>query len=69
MAEEQNYSRLRNFLIPDAQNTLQSASYRHSLGDYDGADQLLEQTKKKIESCQRQIQTDKQQEEKERRQS
>jgi hypothetical protein len=69
MADERKYSRFRDFLIPDAQNTLQSASHRHSLGDYDDANELLEQTKKKIENCQRQLQEDKQREEKESGQS
>jgi hypothetical protein len=60
MTEGREYSKFRDFLIPDAQNTLQSASFRHSRGDYDGANELLEETKLKIAYCQRQLQEEQQ---------
>jgi hypothetical protein len=54
-------SAFRDFLIPDAQNTLQSAAYRHARQDFDGAEQNLNLAKSKIDVCLRQLQKDRQQ--------
>ncbi|HEY9633778.1 MAG TPA: hypothetical protein V6D14_10250 [Coleofasciculaceae cyanobacterium] len=58
--DEEELSTLRNFLIPDAQNTLQSAAYRHLRKDFEGAEQNLNLAKSKIDLCLQQLQKDKQ---------
>lgn len=58
--EEKPYSKFREFLIPDAKNTLEGASYRHSRGDFDGAEGLLNLAKDKIDRCIEQLHKDKQ---------
>ena len=60
---DSEYSRFRNFLIPDTQNTLQSASYAHSQGDYDRAEELLDAAQAKIQKCREQLQEDRQENE------
>jgi hypothetical protein len=60
---DSEYSKFRNFLIPDTQNTLQSASYAHSQGDYDRAEELLDAAQAKIQKCREQLQEDRQENE------
>jgi hypothetical protein len=60
---DSEYSRFRNFLIPDTQNTLQSASYAHSQGDYDRAEELLDAAQAKIQKCREQLQEDREENE------
>jgi DNA-binding MurR/RpiR family transcriptional regulator len=60
---DSQYSRFRNFLIPDTQNTLQSASYAHSQGDYDRAEELLDAAQAKIQKCREQLQEDREENE------
>lgn len=60
---DSEYSRFRNFLIPDTQNTLQSASYAHSQGDYDRAEELLDAAEAKIQKCREQLQEDREENE------
>ncbi len=58
--EEQQkiHSRFREFLIPDAKNTLESAANRHERGDFDRAESLLYLAKDKIDRCIAQLQDD-----------
>ncbi|HEY9729987.1 MAG TPA: hypothetical protein V6D50_26365 [Chroococcales cyanobacterium] len=58
--DEKLHSRLKDFLIPDAKNTLESASHRHLRGDFEGTEQYLNLAKNKIERCLQQLQQDKQ---------
>jgi transposase len=58
--DEKPHSRLRDFLIPDAKNTLESASHRHLRGDFEAAEQYLNSAKNKIDRCLQQLQQDKQ---------
>jgi hypothetical protein len=60
---DSEYSRFRNFLIPDTQNTLQSASYAHSQGDYDRTEELLDAAQAKIQKCREQLQEDREENE------
>ncbi len=60
---DSEYSRFRNFLIPDTQNTLQSASYAHSQGDYDRTEELLDAAEAKIQKCREQLQEDREENE------
>ena len=60
---DSEYSRFRNFLIPDTQNTLQSASYAHTQGDYDRAEELLDAAQAKIQKCREQLQEDREENE------
>ncbi len=60
---DSEYSKFRNFLIPDTQNTLQSASYAHSQGDYDRAEELLDAAQAKIQKCREQLQEDREENE------
>jgi hypothetical protein len=59
MTEDEEYSYLRHLLIPDIKNTLQSASYQHSRGEYDKVEESLELAKKKIDKCIEQNRRDK----------
>lgn len=58
--DEKPHSRFREFLIPDAKNTLESASHRHLRGDFEGTEQSLNLAKNKIDRCLQQLQHDKQ---------
>jgi hypothetical protein len=58
--EEKPLSKFRDFLIPNAQNTLESASYRHFRGDFEGARKLLHLAKDGIDECLEQLQLDEQ---------
>ena len=60
---DSEYSRFRNFLIPDTQNTLQSASYAHSQGDYERTEELLDAAEAKIQKCREQLQEDREENE------
>ena len=60
---DSEYSRFRNFLIPDTQNTLQSASYAHSQGDYERTEELLDAAQAKIQKCREQLQEDREENE------
>ncbi len=60
---DSEYSRFRNFLIPDTQNTLQSASYAHTQGDYDRTEELLDAAEAKIQKCREQLQEDREENE------
>jgi hypothetical protein len=64
MSDKNSHSRFRDFLIPDVKNTLESASYRHSREDFDGAQRLLYLAKDKIDECIEQLQQDKQERQK-----
>jgi hypothetical protein len=55
---ESSYSKLRDFLIPDTKNTLQSASFQHSQGNFDAAEDCLKQAETKIKKCREQLQKD-----------
>ena len=55
---ETPYSVFRNFLIPDTQNILQAAAYRHELGDFDGTKEMLDLARDKIDRCDRQLEAD-----------
>ena len=57
--DEKSHSRLRDFLIPDAKNTLESASHWHLRGDFEGTEQYLHLAKNKIDRCLQQLQQDK----------
>lgn len=63
MTDSDRYSRFRNLLIPDTQNTLQSASFAHSQGDYERTEELLDAAEAKIQKCREQLQEDKQKDE------
>lgn len=60
---ERQYSKFRDFLIPDTQNTLQSASYAHTQGNYDRVEQLLNAAEAKIQKCREQLEEDKEENE------
>jgi hypothetical protein len=55
---DRQYSRFRDFLIPDTQNTLQSASYAHTQGNYDRVEELLNAAEAKIQKCREQLEED-----------
>ena len=52
-------SRFRDFLIPNTQNNLQSASYSHERGNYDRAEKNLDAAEKGIADCREQLKKDK----------
>jgi hypothetical protein len=52
------YSRFRHLTIPDLQNTLQSASYQHSKGNFEAARQMLQACQTKLETALRQLDED-----------
>ncbi len=56
--EEKEYSKFRDLDVPNMQNTLQSASWRHSRGDYDGAESLLDQVEKQVDQARSHIAED-----------
>lgn len=57
-SSNQPYSRFRHLIIPDLQNTLQSAAYQHSKGNFEAARQFLQACQTKLETALRQLDED-----------
>jgi hypothetical protein len=52
-------SEFRNFLIPNTQNALQSASYSHQRGNFERAEKYLDAAERGLEQCREQLRKDK----------
>ena len=49
--EEQPTSKFRDFLVPNLQNTLQSASFQHKIGNYKQAKRFLDAATEGLKKC------------------
>jgi hypothetical protein len=59
MTNDSDYSKFRDFLIPMAKNSLESARDSHEKEEYDRAERNLDAAKRVIRDCRKQLQEDK----------
>ncbi len=56
--DDDDYSKFRNFLVPLAQNNLESARDSHQKGEYDRAERNLDAAENVVRECREQLKKD-----------